>query len=311
MRQSQLLIAVAIACAAAIGHFILESISESGARGQNAMDRQGSVHSPPSNDDSLAAINASRSEISPSNSANTPTSRIALPGGEAVDEIAYASSLDYLKDFWGPDWEWLQESVAKEHPERIERYRNMIVTRDLVPPPLSEVMSEFRARVLAEFDSPEWQWKRAWVEDAEPWPENPTDQFLQERLRIGPQELTKQQWDELSILVAHHEAGLDPVRQQFFHLGRAALERELSIDAVRAWPLLKAGPGLDPRTGLMGAPVVETEAEIRIGVSMNGLWLIAAYVWGTDYPELRDLRLELEKLGEARLREVRRFLGIW
>lgn len=223
-------------------------------------------------------------------------------------EVVYERSTQFLEDFWGPHWPELRSYLEKERPERLERYESLVLTPDLVPPPLESITSEVRRLALERFDSDSWRQTRAWLEEASRWPDEPGRMFLQQRLEIGTQDTPEAVLEAVAEANRLLEVELELARYEFFHLARAALELELRAGGYRAWPLVMAGPGIDARHGGMAEEEGRGRNLVSIGLSLNGLWLVRTFVWSEDYPEVERSRFRLAELGKARKKELRKII---
>jgi hypothetical protein len=217
--------------------------------------------------------------------------------------VVYASSIDYLRDFWGDTWPELRAELEERFPERLARYEALVLTEDLVPPPLSELEDEIIRVLLEAFDS-----RRdylAWRGDAEPWPEVITEEFVREKLGSGPSGVEKEFVQGVQQVADALRPALTEARHKFFEAARIAVEREAHAGAYTVWPLILVGPGMDPRTGELSTRSSDPGNDVRLTAIHQGLWFFVLHVFSDEYPNVHDLRLEMDALGGKRLREAK------
>lgn len=225
----------------------------------------------------------------------------------ASDEprVLFASALDYLQDYWGEQWPALRAELEERAPGRLTRYEEMALTEDLVPPPLSELSGQIIELFLREFDREARQYFLAWRADAEAWPDVIDVAFVTEKLGRLESEVDGDIVQGVQQVADHHRAGLVDARRRFLGAARDAVEREAKAGAFVAWPLILVGPGRDPRTGGPPRHPGEPGSDVMLAMNYRGLWHLMLHVYSAEYPYVHELRLELETLGKARLREAK------
>jgi hypothetical protein len=246
-------------------------------------------------------------------SAPGPTERESAGAEELAptsspEEVVFERSTEFLEEFWGPEWAELRDQLERERPHVLERHETLPLTADLVPAPLETLSAEIQTRALETFDSERWRRKRAWLEDAEAWPDAPDRAFLESALNVGTSKVSEETLQSIAEVCARHELELEPARFEFFELARAVLAFELRSGGYRAWPLVMVGPGIDARHGGVADPAPRGRNEVDISLSLNGLWAVQTFVWSDDYPEVGRSSSRLEALGQARKAEVTRLI---
>jgi hypothetical protein len=226
---------------------------------------------------------------------------------ESSPRVVYSSSIHYLQDFWGDKWPELRAELEKLAPERLARYEALVLTEDLVPAPLSELEDEIIRGLLEEFERSKHY--LAWRGDAEAWPETITAEFLEETLSVGPLEAAGALIQGVQDVADSHRAALTEARREFFAAAQVAVEREARAGAYIAWPLIVVGPGINPRTGELSARSSDMGADVTLTITHLGLWSLMLKVLSAEYPNVHDLRLQMDALGGRRLREAKAVLS--
>lgn len=244
----------------------------------------------------------------PSSTGREPEGTEEPAPDSSPDEFVFERSTEFLEEFWGPDWAELRDLLERERPHVLERYETLPLTTELVPAPLETLSAEIQARALETFDSERWRRKRAWLEDAEAWPDAPDRAFLEGALNVGTHKVSEERLKSIVEVCARHEVELEPARFEFFELARAALAFELRSGGYRAWPLIMVGPGIDARHGGVADSAARGRNEVDISLSLNGLWAVQTFVWSGDYPEVGRSSSRLKALGQARKAEVTRLI---
>jgi hypothetical protein len=223
--------------------------------------------------------------------------------------VVYASSIDYLEDYWGDRWPLLRRELEIYGPERLKRYEGMKLTEEMVPPPLSEIGDELVRRLMEEIDHEDWLKVQASMVRAEAWPERLTSEFVGDLVGrvtgLIDEDLVRRCED-----VAHsHRAELGAVRQEYYAAAREAAQTQAMAGRYIVWPLVQAGHGMDPLTGEPAAADPPNGRIFTLSFSYWGLWIVHMYIHKAQYPAVQDLRTQLKVLGEARLDDVRALLN--